>query len=125
MDQKFIKYAVDHVNEDHAEAMLTILKFTQNIEWPDRAVLNTYDCDKMIVTAYHNDKKEQFCKWVFNLNQNSKQKKKSKDNDDEDNKEEESQRHPHILASIVFKTIISRLSWHAKADFLATMAHNI
>ena len=72
-----------------------------------------------------NDKKEQFCKWVFNLNQGSKQKKKSKDNDDEDRKEEESQHHPHILASIVFKTIISRLSWHAKADFLATMAHNI
>ena len=59
MDQKFIKYAVDHVNKDHAEAMLTILKSTQNIEWPNRAVLNTYDCDKMIVTAYHNDEKEE------------------------------------------------------------------
>ena len=33
--------------------------------------------------------------------------------------------HPHIVASMVFKNVISRLSWHSKADYLSTMASNI
>ena len=53
------------------------------------------------------EKKEQFCKWIFK------------------GAAREEEVHPHILASIVFKIIISRLSWHSKADYLSTMAHNI
>ena len=57
------------------------------------------------VEAAANDKKEQHCKWVF-----------------QGDREEA---HPHILASITFKNIVSRLAWHSKADYLSTMAYNI
>ena len=73
-----------------------------------------------------NDKKEHFCKWVFGADAASttaatQAKKKGQ----EAAAEGAEARHPHLLASIVFKTVISRLSWHSKADYLSTMAHNI
>ena len=59
------------------------------------------------IESVANEKKEQFCKWIFK------------------GTAREEEVHPHILASIVFKIIISRLAWHSKADYLSTMAHNI
>jgi len=62
------------------------------------------------IEAAASDKKEQFCKWVF---RNARK------------EEGVEAAHPHILATIVFKNIISRLAWHSKGDYLSTMAHNI
>ena len=71
------------------------------------------------IEAAASDKKEQHCKWNFNLSRA----KNGEQNDEEE--KEENKRHPHILATMEFKTIISRLSWHSKGDYLATMAFNI
>jgi len=72
------------------------------------------------IEAAASDKKEQHCKWNFNLSRP----KKGEEAEGEEEKEE-NKRHPHILATMEFKTIISRLSWHSKGDYLATMAFNI
>ena len=72
------------------------------------------------------DKKEHFCKWVFAKAPLRKANKAKADAAAAEGDEEvEAPRHPHILASIVFTTVISRLAWHSKADYLSTMAFNI
>ena len=60
-DKKFVEYAVNHVNNDHSDAMLSILKYDANINWPIKAILNTYDHSKMEVVGLNNqDKKENY-----------------------------------------------------------------
>jgi ribosome biogenesis protein ERB1 len=49
-----------------------------------------------------NDKKEQYCKWEW-----------SKDYRGEP------------MVTLTLKNIISKLVWHAKGDYFATMAHNV
>ena len=39
--------------------------------------------------------------------------------------EEKEQVHEHVLVTLVFKNVISRLAWHSKGDYLSTLAHNI
>lgn len=60
-DKKFVEYAVNHVNNDHSDAMLSILKYDANINWPIKVILNTYDHSKMEVVGLNNqDKKENY-----------------------------------------------------------------
>ena len=68
------------------------------------------------IEAAASDKKEKLCKWSFASG------KKEKSEEDADDKQLS---HPHILASVIFNNVISRISWHAKGDYLATMAHNV
>ena len=46
---KFMRYAVDHVNDDHSDAMLLILKDHNKEEWINKAILESYDADRMLV----------------------------------------------------------------------------
>lgn len=69
-----------------------------------------YESYKLDAAA--SDKKEQFCKWTFHQHVEKV-----------DDKAEKLDK--QVIASITFKTIISRLAWHSKGDYLATMAHNI
>ncbi|MEN0007059.1 MAG: DUF2470 domain-containing protein [Bacteroidota bacterium] len=48
---KFMRYAVDHVNDDHSDAMLTILKGHTEAQWIDKAVLLSYDSKQMQVSG--------------------------------------------------------------------------
>jgi hypothetical protein len=58
-DEKFVGYAVNHVNNDSYDAMLSILKYEAHIDWPIKVILNTYAHSKMVVVGLNNqDKKE-------------------------------------------------------------------
>lgn len=60
-DEKLVEYAVNHVNNDHSDAMLSILKYDTNINRPIKVILNTYDHSKMEVVGLNNqDKKENY-----------------------------------------------------------------
>ena len=74
------------------------------------------------IDAAASDKKEHYCKWVFHL---SKAKAAAGEEEKDEDKATKATYHKHTLATIVFKNVISRISWHAKGDYLATMAHNI
>ena len=73
------------------------------------------------IEAAASDKKEHYCKWVFHMSRA----KAAAAEEDKDGETEKRDYHKHIIASIVFKNVISRISWHVKGDYLATMAHNI
>lgn len=75
------------------------------------AAAKTYEVD-----AAASDKKELLSKWVFHYHNSRKAKAAG---------EEVADVHNHILVTIEFKHVISRLSWHSKGDYLSTMAHNI
>lgn len=46
---KFMRYAVNHVNEDHSDAMLKILKDHVKADWINIAILESYDAQQMLV----------------------------------------------------------------------------
>ena len=64
-----------------------------------------------------NEKKENLCKWRFYYTGSKK--------DSKEDTKEETTLDKHIVASMEFKIIISRLDWHPRGDYLSTMAHNI
>jgi putative heme iron utilization protein len=65
MDEKFVQYAVNHVNEDHAAAMLTILKSFSQVDWPTKAILITYNNENMQVTGYDSLEREEVFQIAF------------------------------------------------------------
>jgi putative heme iron utilization protein len=60
LDTQFVNNAVDHVNKDHAEAILCIVKVTFDIEWPSKAILKTYNHENMEVVASNHIKEKVF-----------------------------------------------------------------
>ena len=60
-DTDFVVYAVNHVNEDHADAMLTIFKHTYKKTKIATVTLLNYNAEKMIVNAFdHSGKAQKF-----------------------------------------------------------------
>ena len=51
-DLKFVAFAVAHVNEDHADAMLDIGKAHHHQSSLDKVELVSYDAEKMMVNAF-------------------------------------------------------------------------
>ena len=66
-----------------------------------------------------NEKKQSLCKWRFNL------KTKGKKDDKEEKDQQLEKLDSQILVQMEFSTVISRLTWHPRGDYLSTMAHNI
>ncbi|MEM6684626.1 MAG: DUF2470 domain-containing protein [Bacteroidota bacterium] len=48
-DQKFMQYAVNHVNEDHKDAMLHIFKSVYTTKWVVEVTLLFYNANEMFV----------------------------------------------------------------------------
>ncbi len=58
-DTNFVTYAVNHVNEDHSDALLSIFKYTYNKSRVEMVTLISYNTDKMIVNAFDYSGKSQ------------------------------------------------------------------
>lgn len=87
-------------NSDHVHVFAPAL-YSPEVNQATRAMIesskNTYALDKKA-----NDKKEQFCAWNFT---------------------EDYRGEPMI--SLHLKNVISKVVWHPKGDYFATMAHNV
>ena len=52
---KFMRYAVDHMNDDHSDATLVILKGYTQATWITKAIMESYDLDQMLIRGEDDD----------------------------------------------------------------------